>query len=113
MQSLHFQHSVAERGIFGYRLKRFLHSINSQPLFTTGRGPSIPLEHPSDEYRQSVLAEVERLHCEYLEAKREFRRIQADDRLPEHVRALIKARMGRQVALTRYIDAAAKADGED
>ena len=73
----------------------------------------MPLEQPSEEDRQSVLAEVERLRCEYLEVKGEFLRILADDKLPDRLKALLKAAKVRRSALNRYIDAVAQAAGED
>ena len=73
----------------------------------------MPLEQPSEEDRQSVLAEVERLRREYLDVKGEFLRILADDKLPARMKALIKAAKVRKVALGRYIDAAAKSARED
>jgi len=73
----------------------------------------MPHEQPSEEARQFVLAEVERLRCEYLEAKVEFARVLKDHKLPEQMNALGKAATVRKLALGRYIDAAAKSAGED
>ena len=74
----------------------------------------MPLEQqPSEEDRQLQLAKVECLRGEYLDTKRYFLRILADDKLPERGKALIKAATARKVALSRYIAAAAQAAGGD
>lgn len=73
----------------------------------------MPLEQPSEEDQQSVLEEVEQLHHEYLKAKHEFLLVLAEDSRPQRMSALIKAARARKVALSRYIDAAAKAAGDD
>jgi F0F1-type ATP synthase delta subunit len=73
----------------------------------------MPLEQPSEEDRQSVLAEVEQFHSEYLKAKHEFLRVLAENNRPGRMSALTKAARARKVALSRYITAAAKAAGSD
>ena len=73
----------------------------------------MPLEQPSEEGRRSQLSELERLQDEYLEAKRAFLRILADDTLAERGKALVKADKARKVALDLYIEAAVNAAGED
>ena len=77
----------------------------------------MPHEQPSEEAPQSVLAKVDQLHAEYLDATIEFKRIlhllQTD---PEHfkgLKSLKDATKARKLALGRYIDAAVQAAGED
>ena len=73
----------------------------------------MPLDQPSEEDRQSVLAEVEQLRNEYLNTKHEFLRVLAEDVGPQRWIALVKAARARKVALSRYVDTATKAAGQD
>jgi hypothetical protein len=71
-------------------------------------------EPPSEEGREAVLTEVERLHREYLEANGEFERIlQLVLEGNQHSKALMSAFNVRKSSFDRYAGAAAKAAGKD
>lgn len=77
----------------------------------------IPIEQPSEDERQSVLANVKRLRQEYLKATREFELLRvAQERngsSTKHLSTLADAAKARTLALNRWLAAAAEAAGED
>jgi hypothetical protein len=79
--------------------------------------PSMLDEQAPEQDRQSVLAEVQRLRHEYLEAAREFERVRhlvcVGDEHPEGMNALIDAARARKFAFDRWVAAAARSAGED
>jgi len=76
----------------------------------------MPREPPSEDDRQSVLANVKRLRQEYLKATREFellRVAQEPNGRSKAFSALTEAAKARTLALNRWLAAAAEAAGED
>ena len=77
----------------------------------------MPLEKRCKENRQSVLAKVDQLHAEYLDTTIEFKRIlqlmQTDPGDFKDLKSFKDASKARELALGRYIDAAAESAGED
>ena len=75
------------------------------------------LEEPSEEDRQAVLAEVQRLHDAYLEARSEFERVVQSvlegNQHGDAMTAIVDAANARELAFGRYVAAAAKSGGED
>jgi hypothetical protein len=75
------------------------------------------LEEPSKEDRQSALAEVERLRHEYLEATSKFEHVLQSvlegNTYEQALMTLMDAENARNLALDRYVAAAAESAGED
>jgi hypothetical protein len=118
--SLTGKRSATERDSLEVPLKEILLPRDGQPLFTTGRGLPMPLAQPSRDDRQAVLAGVERLLDEYLDARNEFERVlQVVLDANQHsaavntLHALMDAVNARKLSLDRYVAAAANSAGED